>query len=214
MRLVVATTNRGKAAEFRRMLNPPQSSVLSPRASLAITALTDYPALPVVEETGSTFLANACLKAGSYARGLNEWTLADDSGLSVDALDGKPGVHSARWAEMHGGQRGDAANNALLLRQMEHVPDGNRAARFVCALALSDPQGRIILTASDWVSGRILRRPAGEGGFGYDPLFFLDSHGKTTAELPPDEKDALSHRGRAARRMLELINRHAADLPL
>jgi XTP/dITP diphosphohydrolase len=199
MRLLIATTNRGKAAEFRRLMGA---------ASLEIEDLTGYAGIPVVEETGRTFLANACLKAAYYARGLDAWTLADDSGLAVDALGGRPGVHSARWAEQHGQEKGDAANNRLLLRQLEQVADAERGARFVCALALSDPRGRIVLTATEWVSGRILRQPAGRGGFGYDPLFFVESHGCTTAEMVPEDKDAISHRGRAAQRMLALLRKH------
>jgi XTP/dITP diphosphohydrolase len=189
-----------------------QSSVLSPRPSFEVIDLSAYPAIPPVEETGTTFLANACLKAAYYALACNSWTLADDSGLAVDALGGKPGVHSARWSEMHGRPKGDIHNNQLLLEQLKDVPDENRGACFVCALALSDPQGRIILTASDCVEGRILRRPAGSGGFGYDPLFFLESHGRTTAELPPAEKDALSHRGKAARRMMALLQHNPIAL--
>jgi XTP/dITP diphosphohydrolase len=200
MRLLIATTNRGKAAEFRRLLSVPD---------LEIEDLTAYADIPAAEETGSTFITNACLKASYYARGLDAWTLADDSGLAVDALGGKPGVHSGRWAELHGPDRGDAANNRLLLKQMEHVADGDRGGRFVCTLAVSDPSGRIVLTVTDWISGRILRQPAGAGGFGYDPLFFVESHSCTTAEMPPAAKDAISHRGRAAVRMLALLKRHA-----
>ncbi|MGA2229876.1 MAG: RdgB/HAM1 family non-canonical purine NTP pyrophosphatase [Tepidisphaeraceae bacterium] len=198
MRLLVATTNAGKAREFRRLLAD---------FEFEVDDLSAFSSLPVVEETGHTFGANACLKASYYAKGLESWTLADDSGLAVDALNGSPGVHSARWAQMNQAGHGDADNNSLLLRQLELVSDERRTARFVCVLALSDPAGRIVMTASDWVHGRILRAARGEGGFGYDPLFFLDSHGKTTAELPPEEKNALSHRGKALARMRGLICR-------
>jgi len=196
MRLLIATTNRGKVAEFRRLLAGME---------FELDDLTGYPNVPVVEETGCGFIANACLKAAYYARGLDSWTLADDSGLAVDHLGGKPGLHSARWAQMHGEPEGDAANNALLLRQLEGVCDEKRTARFVCSLALSDARGRIVLTATDWVAGRILRQPAGEGGFGYDPLFFVESHGMTTAQMGAAEKDAVSHRGRALRRLALLM---------
>jgi XTP/dITP diphosphohydrolase len=199
MRLLIATTNRGKAAEFKRMADG---------LDFQIEDLGSFPGVPAVEETGSTFIANACLKAGYYARGLSMWTLADDSGLAVDALAGKPGVHSARWAQMHNEGKGDAANNALLLKQLQQVADENRGARFVCALALSDPHGRIVMTASDWVTGRMLHKPAGSNGFGYDPLFFVPEHGRTTAEMLDHEKDAISHRGRAMRRMIGLLKRH------
>jgi XTP/dITP diphosphohydrolase len=196
VRLVIATTNQGKAAEFRRLIADPRFEVED------LTALAD---LPAVEETGRTFIANACLKAAYYARGLDAWTMADDSGLAVDALGGKPGVHSGRWSAMHGGEKSDAANNALLLRQLEKIGDEARTARFVCALAVADPRGRIILTATDWAGGRILREPSGSGGFGYDPLFFVESQGRTTAEMSPAEKDGISHRGRAMARMGRLM---------
>jgi XTP/dITP diphosphohydrolase len=203
MRLLIATTNRGKVAEFKRMLAA---------LEFEVEDLAAYPGVPAVEETGSTFIANACLKASYYARGLSAWTIADDSGLAVDALGGKPGIHSARWAQMHEQGKGDAANNALLLRQLENVPDEKRAARFVCALALADPAGRIVMTASDWVGGSILRKPAGSNGFGYDPLFFVKEHGRTTAEMADHEKDAISHRGRAMRRLAEMLERYRGAL--
>jgi len=160
-----------------------------------------------VEETGRTFLANACLKAAGYARQFDTWALADDSGLEVDALGGAPGVSSARWAKLNDAGEGDAANNALLLRQLEHVADDRRSGRFVCVLALADPGGRIILTARDSVDGRILRSPRGSNGFGYDPLFFIEHLGRTTAELSPGEKHEVSHRGKALRRLRELMGR-------
>lgn len=169
--------------------------------------LSRHPGATPVEETGRTFLANACLKAAGYARQFDTWALADDSGLEVDALDGAPGVSSARWAKLHGAGEGDAANNLLLLRQMEAVPDDRRTGRFVCVLALADPAGRIILTARDTVEGRVLRSPRGSNGFGYDPLFFVDALGRTTAELTAAEKHAISHRGKALRRMRELMGR-------
>jgi len=169
--------------------------------------LSRHPAFTPVEETGRTFLANACLKATGYARQFDTWALADDSGLEVDALDGAPGVSSARWAKLNEAGEGDAANNALLLKQLEDVPDERRTGRFVCVLALADPGGRIILTARDAVEGRILRSPRGSNGFGYDPLFYFESLGRTTAELSPDEKHAISHRGKALRRMRELMER-------
>ena len=175
--------------------------------------LSEHRDVPSVEETGHTFRANACIKATHYARALSSWALADDSGLVVDALDKKPGVLSARWAEVHGAGRGDADNNALLLKQLEQVPDEKRTARFMCVLALSDPQGRIILTAQDSVEGQMLRAPRGTNGFGYDPLFFIPALARTTAELEPDEKHAISHRGKALRRLRELMDRLPASLP-
>lgn len=199
MRLTVATTNAGKVREFKQLLTG---------TDLEVADISSLSGLPPPEETGRTFTDNAALKASYYALAAKTWTLADDSGLAVNALGGAPGVHSARWAQMHQAGEGDMANNILLLSQMESTPDEDRSARFSCALALSDPKGRIILTTMDWVEGRILRAPRGGGGFGYDPLFFLDSHNKTTAELPAEEKNAISHRGKALRRMVGLMKSH------
>jgi XTP/dITP diphosphohydrolase len=196
MQLLIATTNPGKVREFHEMLA---------QSGLSFSDLSAHPGTTPVEETGYTFRANACLKASHYARLFNTYAVADDSGLEVDALDGSPGVHSARWAELNQAGKGDAANNALLLRQLENVADKKRAGRFVCVLALADPQGRILLTARDTVEGRVLRAPRGSNGFGYDPLFFIDEMGKTTAELAPDEKHAISHRGKALRHLRGLM---------
>jgi len=196
MKLLIATGNRGKVREFREMLGSDHYTW---------SDLSEHREIEPVEETGETFRANACLKASYYATRLSTWALADDSGLEVDALEGKPGVYSARWAELAGEGKGDADNNALLLRQLEQVPEERRQARFVCVLALSDPQGRIILTARDTVEGRMLRAPRGQNGFGYDPLFFVAEAGCTTAELPPERKHQISHRGKALRRLREMM---------
>src|SRR5258706_12724366 len=174
-------------------------------SGLSFSDLSSHPATQAVEETGHTFRGNACLKVTYYARHFNSYAVADDSGLEVDALDGSPGVHSARWAEMNGAGKGDADNNALLLRQLEPVPDEKRTARFVCVLALADPSGRILLTARDTVEGRVIRAARGANGFGYDPLFLIDAMGKTTAELAPNEKHAISHRGKALRHLRGLM---------
>jgi non-canonical purine NTP pyrophosphatase (RdgB/HAM1 family) len=194
IKLIVATRNTGKEREFRQMLGSDRF---------------DWSDLPpgddAPEETGKTFLANACLKAAHYARITGAWALADDSGLEVDALGGRPGVVSARWAELHNAGQGDAANNALLLQQVTDFPDNARGARFVCELALANPAGDIILTARGTIAGRLLRSPRGENGFGYDPLFLVDHLGKTTAELSTDEKHAISHRGSALRRLRGLM---------
>jgi XTP/dITP diphosphohydrolase len=196
MQLLIATTNAGKIREFREMLG---------QSDLAFVDLSSLPHVPAVEETGHTFRANACLKASYYAKAFNMHTVADDSGLEVDALEGSPGVHSARWAEMNNAGKGDADNNTLLLKQLESVPDDRRTSRFVCVLALSDPQGRILLTARDTVEGRVIREARGSNGFGYDPLFFMNEMGRTTAELAPDEKHAISHRGKALRHLRGLM---------
>jgi XTP/dITP diphosphohydrolase len=196
MQLLVATTNPGKVREFREMLG---------EGSGSFSDLSAYPGTAAVEETGHTFRANACLKATYYARLFHSWTVADDSGLEVDALGGSPGVYSARWAEMNGAGAGDGDNNALLLRQLEKTAEERRGARFVCVLALADPEGRIILTAREIVEGRVLRGARGANGFGYDPLFFIDALGKTTAELSSDEKHGISHRGKALRHLRGLM---------
>ena len=198
MQLLIATANPGKVREFREMLGGER---------FTYTDLSQRGAVTPVEETGATFLENACLKAAGYATQFNTWALADDSGLEVDALGGAPGVHSARWAEKNGSGKGDADNNATLLRQLEDVPDERRTGRFVCVLALADPAGRIILTARDTVEGRVLRSPRGAGGFGYDPLFYVESLGRTTAELSPEQKHEISHRGKALRRLKALMER-------
>jgi XTP/dITP diphosphohydrolase len=198
VRVLIATANAGKVREFREMLASDR---------MEFTDLSRHAGFEPVEETGRTFRANACLKASGYARQLRTWTLADDSGLKVDALGGAPGVVSARWAEVNRAGRGDADNNALLLRQLDHVEDERRTARFVCVLALADPEGRVILTARDAVEGRVLREPRGSNGFGYDPLFLVPQLGRTTAELAPEEKHKISHRGKALRRMRALMSR-------
>jgi XTP/dITP diphosphohydrolase len=199
--LLIATGNAGKAREFREMLGNASTG-----AGITWRSLADHPPGEEVEETGRTFRANACLKAAAYAKRHNVWTLADDSGLEVDALDGSPGVLSARWARHNGSGQGDADNNATLLRQLEHLPDDDRrGARFVCVLALSDPQGRIVLTARDTVEGRILREPRGANGFGYDPLFLVNGTNRTSAEMSSAEKHAISHRAKALRQLKELM---------
>jgi XTP/dITP diphosphohydrolase len=196
VQLLIATTNPGKLREFRDLLDG---------AAWQCVDLSAYPPIKPIEETGRTFRANAILKAAAYARAFKTWTLADDSGLCVGALQGQPGVHSARWAAMNNAGQGDAANNQLLLRQTENVPDDRRAARFVCALALANSDGDVVMTAEDDVQGRLLRAPAGSNGFGYDPLFFVPELGKTTAELSPQEKHRISHRGKALRRLHALM---------
>ena len=193
IRVLIASGNRAKVREFQEMLRD---------HGMECTDLSAHADVTAPEETGHTFRANAMLKAVYYATALKTWALADDSGLCVDALDGKPGVHSARWAELANAGKGDADNNALLLRQLDAVPDDRRGARFVCCLALSDPKGRVILTAQDQVEGQMLRAPRGEGGFGYDPLFYFPEIQKTFAELSAEEKARYSHRGAAFRQLL------------
>ena len=195
--ILIATRNAGKVKEFAEMLGGDGV------AWRDLASLKDD--LGDVEETGTTFRANACLKASAYATRSGLWTIADDSGLEVDALGGSPGVYSARWAARHDAGSGDADNNRLLLKQLADIPDDRLTARFVCVLALADAQGRIVLTARDTVEGRIVRDLRGSNGFGYDPLFLVDAFGRTTAELSPEQKHAVSHRGKALRRLKRML---------
>jgi XTP/dITP diphosphohydrolase len=177
----------------------------------------DLPALEALEgidepaETGATFAENARQKALYYARATGLWCLADDSGLLVDALDGEPGVHSARYAaerftpDADRRQR-DAANTAKLLEALENVPAGRRTARFVCHLALAEPHA-VLLEATAAVEGVITASPTGENGFGYDPVFLVPRFGLTIAQMPADLKNSLSHRGQAARQFAQLLGR-------
>jgi XTP/dITP diphosphohydrolase len=192
--LVLATRNEGKLRELAR--------ILGTRVRLA--GLDAFPGAPDVPETGATFEANALLKARAVAAYAKLPTVADDSGLCVDALNGMPGVLSARWAGRHGD---DEANLNLLLAQIADVPDARRGARFVCAAALVVPAdgipGEWVVTGQ--VEGRLIRAPRGTGGFGYDPIFQADGFDVTTAEMTPDAKDAISHRGRAFRALVPFI---------
>lgn len=186
-RLVVASRNPKKAAELMRILEG---------LPFDVTPLSEYPDMPETEETGATFAENARLKAVAAARFTGELALADDSGLEVDALGGAPGVFSARYAGVEGPGK-DAANNALLLERLAAVPPERRTARFVCAVAVADPQG-VLWEGEGVVHGRIAAEPrGGPDAFGYDPLFVPDGYDRTFAEMAPAEKDALSHRGRA-----------------
>ncbi len=192
MRLLVATGNAGKLREFRQMLEPLGFEVLG---------LGDLPDRPALPEDGDTFLENARAKAWPLARRLGIPVLADDSGLAVDALGGAPGVRSARFA---GPGATDAQNNARLLAELRDVPDPGRTAAFVCALVLALPDlGEV--AAEGRVAGRILREPRGTGGFGYDPLFLVEGLGRTAAELEPEVKNRVSHRGRALRLLLPVL---------
>ncbi len=194
MKFLVATSNPGKVREFRDMLGSNDFEWIG---------LKDLAPLPEVEETGHTFRANAILKATAYAAATGLWTLADDSGLEVDALEKKPGIYSARWASLHNAGSGDQANNDLLLNQLEHVREADRTARFVCVLAVADPTGQIIWTTRATMEGRIAFTPVGSHGFGYDPLFQVDGMNQTSAELLPEQKHRISHRGRALRQLTE-----------
>ncbi|MFI0367663.1 RdgB/HAM1 family non-canonical purine NTP pyrophosphatase [Actinomadura sp. 1N219] len=194
-RIVLATHNKGKVAELRRILG-----------DLDIAGLDDFPGAPDVPETELTFEGNALLKARAIAAFTGLPAVADDSGLCVDALNGMPGVLSARWSGRLGDAAGDrdAANLRLVLDQIGDVPDDQRGAAFVCAAVLVVPGG-VEHCVEGRLRGTVVREPRGTGGFGYDPVFVPDGETRTTAEMAPEEKDAISHRGRAFRALAELI---------
>ena len=199
LKLLVATGNQGKLKEIRRLLE---------NSGVEIIGLSQLDNPPEVIEDGATFVENACKKAQQLACFSQCLTLADDSGLVVDALAGAPGVHSARYA---GEQGNDAANNAKLLSALEAVADDGRQAAFHCAMALAWPEGRCE-TFDGNVSGLIMRAERGDGGFGYDPLFMVPEYGKTMAELSLDIKNRISHRGTALRKVIPLLQRLAQDV--
>lgn len=188
--LLVASGNKGKLREFGELLRGVVETILSP---------ADFPQLPEVEEDGDTFEANAIKKALSAARFTGKPVLADDSGLCVDYLGGRPGVFSARFA---GESASDAENNSLLLRELAGVPGENRTAAFHCVIALCLPDGSC-QTFDGMLPGVILEAPRGEGGFGYDPLFLVPEYGQTFSELPMEIKNVISHRGRAMQMLKE-----------
>jgi XTP/dITP diphosphohydrolase len=192
--LVLATRNAGKLRELARILG----------AQVKLTGLDEFPDAPDVPETGATFEANALLKARAIADHTGLPAVADDSGLCVDALNGMPGVFSARWAGAHGE---DKANLDLVLAQVADVPDTRLGAQFVCAAALVVPgktPREVVVTGT--LDGRLIRVPRGTGGFGYDPIFLPDGFSQTTAEMTAEEKDAISHRGRAFRALVPYIS--------
>jgi len=184
---LVATSNPGKAAEIAQILQ-----------GFRVITLADIPTLPEVEENGETFLENALLKAKYYSQATGELTMADDSGLVVDALGGAPGVRSSRFAA------NDESRVAKILALMEHVPDEKRSARFACAIAVIDPDG-VTITSEGRVEGSITRSPRGKNGFGYDPVFLVGDTGLTMAELPSEAKNSTSHRGKALAKVLPLV---------
>ena len=188
-RVVLASRNAKKLAELRRILD----TLLPGNAVLGLDDVTPY---PEPAETESTFEGNALLKARACVKATGLPSLADDSGLCVDALNGMPGVLSARWSGVAKDEGGDAANNALLLSQLGDVHEVRRGATFRCAMAFCTPGGLEVVETGE-MTGRILPAEQGDGGFGYDPLFAADGYDVSTAELPPAEKDRISHRGRA-----------------
>ena len=188
--MVLATRNKGKIAEL---------SALLADFGMEVRGLDDYPQIGEIEETGTTFEANARLKAEAVATATGLLAVADDSGLEVDALDGAPGVYSARYS---GENATDAANNAKLLDALKGVPEAERTARFRCVMLACTPGGEVLSASGAW-EGRIATAPKGEGGFGYDPLFVDIASGRHSAELSREEKNERSHRGKALRKLLD-----------
>lgn len=193
-RIVIASRNKGKIAEFKELLRDLPAEILT---------LTDFPSIPEIQETGSSFRENALLKARAVTAATGLIALADDSGLEVDYLGGAPGVYSSRYA---GRAQDDGANNRKLLAALGGVPLHKRTARFRCVIAIITPKGGEYLSEGI-CEGRIALAPRGEGGFGYDPLFLVPSLGKTFAELGPEVKNRISHRAQAMRNARDLLAR-------
>lgn len=194
MKLLIATRNRGKKREYARLLQG---------LEVELIALDDLGVTKTIKEDGASYTENALLKARGYAAATGLLTLADDSGLEVDALDGAPGVLTARYA---GEGATDEQRYSLLLEQLKDVPHEHRTARFRCVIALAWPDGRVEITEGV-CEGRITREPRGEHGFGYDPVFYVPEYGCTMAELPPEIKNRISHRARAAAVASEILSR-------
>lgn len=193
MEILVATKNAGKIKELEQLL-----------AGLPVhlRSLNEFSDVVEAEETGATFAENAVLKARSYASQTRLWALADDSGLEVDALGGAPGVYSARYA---GEGASDADRIEKLLSELKSVPDEQRRARFVCAMAVSDANGEIKFLAEETCEGAIARTPSGANGFGYDPVFIPDNFNQTFGELADEIKREISHRARAAKKIIRYL---------
>lgn len=203
-RVVLATRNAHKVEELRRIL-------AAAGADVELVGLEAYPDAPEVAETGCSFEENALLKARAIARATGQIALADDSGISVDALNGMPGILSARWSGDLPAQDGDrdGANLQLVLAQLADVPDERRGAAFVCAAALVAPSEKEFekeFVVRGVLEGSVTRIPRGSNGFGYDPIFVPTGYDRTTAELAPAEKDAISHRGRAFRALVGMVS--------
>lgn len=191
--LVLGTHNQKKRRELEYLLTP---------LGIELRTLDDFPNALEVDETGDTFQANAALKATVQAKHLDRWVLGEDSGLMVDALGGAPGIYSARFS---GASATDADNNRLLLEKLADVPEARRTAHYHCHFTLSDPQGNERINCEGRCSGRILSTPRGSAGFGYDPLFEISEYHQTFAELGDAIKSVLSHRARAHRKFVPLL---------
>jgi len=193
LELIIATQNQGKVREIRRALKG---------LGLQIKPLSNFPAVPEIEENGKTFFENALKKARFYSKYFRKLTLADDSGLEVDILKGWPGIYSARFA---GEGALNRENNQKLLREMEGIPISKRGASFKCAIAIVSPEGRETIVEES-CKGKIGFKEVGKKGFGYDPLFILPQYGKTMAQLNLKEKNRISHRGKALRKLRKIID--------
>lgn len=189
--IVLASGNKGKIREFSTLLEP---------FGVQVRSLSEFPEIGDIPETGETFVENAFIKARTVAEKTGLVAVADDSGIEVDALDGRPGVYSARYS---GPGANAESNNELLLKELAGVPDEKRTARFRCVMAAVAPNGAEISTEGAW-EGRIAHGYSGTSGFGYDPLFFDPEFGMTSAEMTPEQKNSRSHRGKAIRKLLEL----------
>ena len=190
--VIIASGNQGKLKEFKELMKD---------LTVEVKSLKDFPEIGDIEENGTSFAENAYIKAKAVFDVTGCLSIADDSGLEVDALDGAPGIYSARYA---GEDKNDAANNEKLLQEMDAVPKEQRGAQFHCAIVAIDKNGNRY-DAEGVVRGEILRAPQGENGFGYDPLFYIEEFGRTTAELSMDEKNKISHRGKAVRRIVDVL---------
>jgi len=195
-KIVVASTNPGKIAELRAMLD----------VDIQWLGLADFKTTAEIKEDGETFAENAHKKATGYAKATGLWTIADDSGLVIDALGGAPGIKSARFSGNKEADRTllDHKNMAKVLKLLEDVPKEKRTARFVCCLCLASPE-KILIETEGTLEGLIADRPIGENGFGYDPIFFVPHLNKTVAQLTAEEKNAISHRGNAVRKLKPLL---------
>jgi len=201
--LVMATRNAGKVRELAELLED---------LGVRLLSLNDFPDLPEIPEEGATFAANAAAKARTVARLTGLPALADDSGLEVEALDGRPGVFSARYAQDRTGGRTptDEDNWRKLLDELQGTPPDKRQARFVCEIALARPDGRLLASRGE-LSGVIASEPRGTQGFGYDPVFWVPEYQATVAELPPAVKNRISHRGKALKRLKEMLLEKKAE---
>ena len=195
--MIIATRNKGKIREIREALKG---------LDLRIHALSDFSGVPEIEEDGKSFTENALKKARFYSKYFGKLTIADDSGLEVDSLDGLPGIYSARYA---GEGASSQENNRRLLREMQGLPISKRGARFQCILAVASPDGKEI-TVEGSCKGKIGFKEKGRRGFGYDPLFILPTRGKTMAELSLEEKNKISHRGKALKKLKRLTTNFQA----